>query len=338
MIEHPLPVRGPSMSLHRRLIVMTLLLVGSVQSAAAQEFPSRYITAIVPFGPGNSVDIVGRLITTRMSELLGQQIVVENIGGAGGAVGTTRAARAAPDGYTIVVGGTDTFAQNQTLNEKPTYHPVTDFAPIVLAVVQPIVLVARKDLPVANLRDLVAYMKINQGKMQFGSSGIGGATHLACAQIMTAAGVTLAHVPYRSAAAGIQDMISGNLDLYCPVVAGALPNIEAGSIKALAILTNERSELMPQMATAGEQGMPGIQGYYWIGLFAPTGTPEPVVARLYTTANEALNTPAIQSRMKEIGAAIMPPEQRTPAYLKTFIPDEIAKWATIIKASGVAPK
>lgn len=326
------------MSLFRRLIFATLLLAGPVHAAAAQDFPSRYITAIVPFGPGNSVDIVGRLLTARMSELLGQQIVVENIGGAGGSVGTTRAARAAPDGYTIVVGGTDTFAQNQSLNEKPTYHPATDFAPVVLAVIQPIVLVARKDLPVANLPDLVRYMKANQGKMQFGSSGIGGATHLACAQIMLAAGVTLAHVPYRSAAAGIQDMISGNLDLYCPVAAGALPNIEAGSIKALAILTDQRSPLLPDMPTAGEQGMPGIQGYYWIGLFAPAGTPEPVLARLAGTANEALETPAIQAHMKQIGASIMPPEQRTPTYLKKFIPDEIAKWAAIIKASGVTPK
>ncbi len=326
------------MRLARRLIASAFLIAAHAHASAAQEFPSRYITAIVPFGPGNSVDIVGRLLTARMSELLGQQIIVENIGGAGGSVGTTRAARAAPDGYTIVVGGTDTFAQNQTLYEKPPYNPATDFAPIVLAVIQPMVLVARKDLPVTNLRELVTYMKANQGKMQFGSSGIGGATHLACAQITLAAGVNLAHVPYRSAAAGIQDMISGNLDLYCPVAAGALPNIEAGSIKALAILTEERSPLMPQMPTAGEQGMPGIQGYYWIGLFAPAGTPAAALARLSTSANEALETPTIQARMKDIGASIMPPEQRTPAYLKKFVPDEIAKWAAIIKASGVAPK
>lgn len=337
--EHPSSRRGFKMRLLRRLIAATVLLAGPLHvAAAAQEFPSRYITAIVPFGPGNSVDIVGRLLTARMSELLGQQIIVENIGGAGGSIGTTRAARSAPDGYTIVVGGTDTFAQNQSLNEKPNYHPATDFAPIVLAVIQPIVLVARKDLPVANLRELVTYMKANQGKMQFGSSGIGGATHLACAQITLAAGVTLAHVPYRSAAAGIQDMISGNLDLYCPVAAGALPHIEAGAIKALAVLTDQRSPLLPELPTAGEQGMPGIQGYYWIGLFAPAGTPEPVLARLAATANEALETPAIRGRMKEIGATIMPPQQRTPAYLKKFIPDEIAKWAAIIKASGLSPK
>jgi len=174
--------------------------------------------------------------------------------------------------------------------------------------------------------------------MQFGSSGIGGATHLACAQVMLAAGVNLAHVPYRSAAAGIQDMISGNLDLYCPVLPGALPHIEAGAIKAIALLTEPRSEFMPKLPTAAEQGMAGIQGYYWIGLFAPAATPEPILARLSATAEQAITTPAVQTRMKEIGATIYPPEQRNPAAARKFVPDEIAKWAGIIKASGVVPK
>ena len=321
-----------------RLVASAVLVLSQLAVASAQEWPTRHITAIVPFGPGNSVDIIGRLLVARMSELLGQQIIVENIGGAGGSIGTARAARAAPDGYTIVIGGADTFAQNQSLFEKPPYNPVTDFVPIVLAVEMPVVLVGRNGLPPGNLKELIPYMKANQDKMQFGSSGVGGATHLACAQVMRAVGVTLAHVPYRSAAAGIQDMLSGNLDLYCPVAAGALPHIEAKAIKFFGVLTDQRSPLLPHLPTAAEQGLPGIQGNYWIGIFAPAGTPEPVTAKLTQAAMTALDTPAFVQRLREVGAAVVAPERRTPAYLKKYVPEEIANWARIIKESGVETK
>jgi tripartite-type tricarboxylate transporter receptor subunit TctC len=321
-----------------RLVASAVLVLSQLGAAVAQEWPTRYITAIVPFGPGNSVDIFARLMAGRMSELLGQQVIVENIGGAGGATGTARAARAAPDGYTIVIGGADTIAQNQTLLEKPPYNSTADFIPIVLAVDMPIVLVGRNGLPPANLKELIPYMKANQDKMQFGSSGIGGATYLACAQVMRAVGVTLAHVPYRSAAAGVQDLVSGNLDLYCPVAAGALPQIEGKTIKFFGVLTDQRSPLLPHLATAAEQGLPGIQGNYWLGIFAPAGTPEPIAAKLTQAAMSALETPAIVARLREVGAAVVAPERRTPAYLKKYVPEEIANWARIIKESGVEPK
>ena len=246
------------MGLHH-LAASAVLVLLQLSAAAAQEFPSRYITEIVPFGPGNSVDIVGRLLAGRMSELLGQQVIVENIAGAGGSTGTARAARAAPDGYTIVIGGADTMAQNQTLFEKPAYNPTTDFVPIALAVDLPLLLVGRNSLPPNDLKELIPYLKSNQDKMQFGSSGVGGATHLACAQVMKAVGVTLAHVPYRSAGAGIQDLISGNLDLYCPVASGALPQVRAKTIKFFGVLTDQRSPLLPDLPTAAEQGLPGHQ-------------------------------------------------------------------------------
>jgi tripartite-type tricarboxylate transporter receptor subunit TctC len=321
-----------------RLVASALLMLSQLGAAAAQDFPTRHITAIVPFGPGNSVDIVGRLMAARMSELLGQQIIVENIGGAGGSIGTTRAARAAPDGYTLVIGGTDTFAQNQTMLEKPPYNPAADFVPIVLAVELPLVLTGRNGLPPNDLKELIAYLKANQDKMQFGSSGVGGVTHLGCAQVMRAIGVTLAHVPYRSAAAGIQDMIANNLDLYCPVAAGALPHIKAKAIKLFGVLTDERSPLMPDFPTAAEQGLPGIQGNYWIGIFAPAGTPEPIAAKLTQAAMTVLAMPVVESRLREVGAAVVAPERRTPAYLKKYVPEEIASWAKIIKEAGVAPK
>jgi tripartite-type tricarboxylate transporter receptor subunit TctC len=326
-----------------RLVGSAVLMLSQLGAAAAQdsptrEWPTRYITAVVPFGPGNSVDIFGRLMAARMSELLGQQIIIENIGGAGGSTGTARAARAAPDGYTIVIGGTDTMAQNQSLFEKPPYNPATDFIPIVFAVELPLVLVGRNGLPPNNLKELIPYLKANQDKMNFGSSGVGGVTHLACSQVVRAIGVTLAHVPYKSAAAGIQDMVSDNLDLYCPVVAGALPHIRAKSIKFFGVITDQRSPLLPDLPTLAEQGLPGIHGNYWLGIFAPAGTPEPIAAKLTQAAVSALETPAVESKLREVGAAIVAPERRTPAYLKTYVPEEIANWARIIKDSGVVSR
>jgi tripartite-type tricarboxylate transporter receptor subunit TctC len=249
-----------------------------------------------------------------------------------------RAARAAPDGYTIVIGGTDTMAQNQSLFEKPPYNPATDFVPIVLAVDLPLVLVGRNGLPPNNLKEVISYLKANQNKTNFGSSGVGGVTHLACAQVMHAIGVTATHVPYKSAAAGIQDMLADNLDLYCPVVAGALPHIRAKSIKFFGVITDQRSPLLPDLPTLAEQGLPGINGNYWLGIFAPAGTPEPIAAKLTQAALAVLEAPAVASRLRDVGVAIVAPERRTPAYLKKFIPEEIASWGKIIKDSGVEPK
>ena len=249
-----------------------------------------------------------------------------------------RAARSAPDGYTIVVGGADTIAQNQTLLEKPPYNSATDLVPIALGVDLPLVLVGRNGLPPNTLPELIAYMKANQDKMQFGSSGVGGATHLACAEFLHAVGVSLTHVPYRSAAAGIQDLLSGNLDLYCPVASGALPHIRAKSIKFYGVLTDQRSPLLPDLATTAEQGVSGLHGNYWLGLFAPAGTPEPIMAKLTQAAMAALETPAIEAKLREAGAAVVAPERRTPAYLKKFVPEEIAGWGKVIRENGLAPK
>ena len=321
-----------------RIVASAVLILSQLGFASAQDYPTRHITAIVSFGPGNSVDIFARLMAAHMSEVLGRQVIVENIGGAGGATGTLRAARAAPDGYTIVIGGTDTMAQNQSLFEKPPYNPATDFIPIVLAVEMPLVLVGRTGLPPNDLKELIAYMKANQEKMNFGSSGIGGVTHLACSQVVNALGVKLAHVPYKSAAAGIQDMLSDNLDLYCPVVAGALPHIRSKAIKFYGVLTAERSPLLPDLQTVAEQGLPGIQGGYWLGIFAPAGTPEPIAAKLTAAAMSALASPAVEEKLRNVGAAVVAPERRTPAYLKKYIPEEIASWGKIIKEAGIEPK
>jgi tripartite-type tricarboxylate transporter receptor subunit TctC len=315
-----------------------LMALACVAPAAAQTWPTRFMTLVVPFGPGSGTDIVSRIITARVSEVLGQQVVVENVGGAGGIIGVSRAAKAAPDGYQMVLGAVDTFAQSQSTLKSPPYNPITDFTPVGLAVEQPLVLTVRKDLPVANLKEFSTYVKANQAKMQFGSAGVGGAPHLACFQITSVIGATVTHVPYRSSAPALQDMIAGNLDFYCPLAVGAMRLIENGSLKALAILTRDRSPLMPDMPTAAEQGFDGVDGYYWMGFFFPKGTPEPIVATLNAAINAALDTPSVQARLREVATTAVARERRSPAYLQKYVESEIAKWAAIVKASGVTPQ
>jgi tripartite-type tricarboxylate transporter receptor subunit TctC len=306
--------------------------------AAAQNWPSRFITLVVPFGPGSGTDIVARIIAARVSEILGQQIVVENVGGAGGMIGVTRVAKAAPDGYTMVLGAVDTFAQSQSIHKTMPYDPVADFVPAGLAVEQPLVLVTRKDMPASNLKEFAAYMRANHGKMQFGSAGVGGAPHLACSQFANAVGVNITHVPYRSSAPALTDLVAGNLDFYCPLAVGAIRLIEEKTVKALAVLTQERSPLMPDLATAKEQGFDNIDGYYWMGFFFPKGTPQSIVETMNAALNEALDTPSVQARLKEVATSVVPKNRRSPAYLKDYVDSEIKKWAATVKASGITPQ
>ncbi len=301
----------------------------------AQTWPSRHVTLVVPFGPGSGSDVVARILMARVSEVLGQQIIIENVGGAGGIIGVGRVAKAAPDGYQFVFGAVDTFAQSQSLLKAPPYNSMTDFVPVGLAVEQPLVIITRNSLPVANLAEFVDYVKVNHQKMQFGSGGVGSAPHLACHQISAAIGVPVAHVPYRGSAPAIQDMMAGNLDFYCPLAVGAMPLIEAKSVKVLAILTRTRSSLLPDLATAEEQGIKGLDGYYWIGLFLPKGTPEPIVAKLNAALGVALDSPAVQERLRTVGTTVVGADRRSPAYLAGFVESEIAKWSQTIKAAGV---
>jgi tripartite-type tricarboxylate transporter receptor subunit TctC len=292
----------------------------------------------VPFGAGSATDIVARIIVPRVSEVLGQQVVVENVGGAGGAIGATRAAKASPDGYQMVLGAVDTFAQSQSLHKTPPYNSITDFTPIALAVEQPLLLTVKKNLPVENLKEFVTYMKANQAKMQFGSSGVGSAVHLACFRITSAVGATVTHVTYRGSAQALQDLIAGHLDFYCPIATAAMAPVENGSLKAIAILTQERSSLLPNLPTAKEQGFDGLDGYYWMGFFAPKGTPEPIVKKLNAAINAALDTPEVQARLRDLTTTVVAPERRSSAYLQKFLESEITKWADTIKASGIAPQ
>lgn len=329
---------GTLLRIRNIAFALLVALACNASPAAAQGWPTRFITLIVPFGPGSASDTVARILVPHMSEALGQQVVVENIGGAGGNIGTTRAAKAPPDGYQMVLGAVDTFAQSPSLFKKPPYNPVTDFTPVGLAVEQPLVLTVKKDLPVNNLKEFAAYLKANQAKMQFASSGVGSAVHLACSQITFAVGATVTHVPYRSSAPALQDLIAGHIDFYCPLAVAAIPLIQNKSLKALAILTQERSALLPDLPTAKEQGFEGMDGYYWMGFFFPKGTPDPIVQKVNAAINVTLNTPTVQARLRNLATTVVAPERRSPAYLHKYVDSEITKWAATIKASGISPQ
>jgi tripartite-type tricarboxylate transporter receptor subunit TctC len=319
-----------------RMIAVAAALLATAGATHAQEWPTRPVTLVVTFAAGSGDDLVARSFAPRLSELLGQQVVIENVGGAGGMTGASRVAKAAPDGYQIVLGGTGTFAANQTLYKQPLYNAVTDFKPVVLIAEQPMVLIARKELPVDNLKDFIAYTKANQARMQFGSGGPGSATHLACVLLNSAIGVNVTHVPYRSAALAFQDVIGGRLDYVCPIAGTAISVIEGKHVKPIANLSKSRTPILPNLATAQEQGLANFDAYIWNGMFLPKDTPDAIAKKLHDVTVEAMNTPVVQERIKEIGGSVVAPERRSPEYLKRFVVDEIAKWAAPIKASGIS--
>jgi tripartite-type tricarboxylate transporter receptor subunit TctC len=304
--------------------------------AAAQAWPSRPLSMVVPFAAGSASDTLGRILAARLSELLGQQVIIENIAGAGGMTGAARVAKAAPDGYQFVLGGVDTFAMNQTLYKKPLYNAATDFEPVALVVGQPLILLARNDLPADNLQEFKAYAKANQAKMQYGSAGAGSGSHLACAWLNAEMGVDVTHLPYRGSPPAMQDLIAGRIDYFCALAAAAMPQLAGNSMKAIAIMTRDRSPLLPNLASAHEQGLTDFDCYFWSGLFLPKGTPAAIVQKLHDSAVEALDTPAVQERLKTVGVAAVAPERRSSGYLKSYVGSETDKWAATIRAAGVS--
>ena len=314
---------------------LAVSLFGSCQ-AEAQDWPTRPLTLIVPFSPGGGVDASARVQAQRMSELLGQPIVVENIGAAAGMAGGQRVATAAPDGSTFLVGNTGTHAYNQTLYKKPLYNAANDFQPVGLMTESPRILIARKDLPVANLQEFIAYAKQNQAKMQYGSAGVGSGTHLPCALLNMAMGVDITHIPYRGAGPVMQDLIGGRLDYMCDTIQTGAAQANGGSVKGIAVMSAKRVPIIPDVPTTGEQGLPGVEATVWNAFFLPKGTPEPIVRKLNQAMRDTLEDPTIRKRLEAFGLDLVPPEQRTPEYLAKFVPEEIARWGKVIKAAGIS--
>ena len=307
----------------------------TVHSALAQTWPTRPVTLVVPFGAGGSSDVIARVVAEGLRANLGQPVIVENIGGAGGMIGASRVAKAAPDGYQFVLGNVGTHAQNPSVYRKPLYDAVADFVPVGLVADQSIVLLARKDFPANTLQEFIAYAKANQARLQWGSSGVGGSNHLACVLFNAAAGLDVAHVPYRSGAQAMQDLIGGRMDYQCPSGPVALPQINGKTVKAIALLRKNRSPSMPGIPSADEQGLTDFDIPSWYALFLPKGTPPAIVQRLHKATLAALETPSVQKGLIDVGSDLVPPEQRSSEYLGKFVAAEIEKWGKVIKASGV---
>jgi tripartite-type tricarboxylate transporter receptor subunit TctC len=305
-------------------------------SAWAQNFPNKPLTMVIPFAAGGPTDVLGRVMAQRMGEILGQQVIVENVGGAGGMTGSLRVKNAAPDGYTMLVGTVGTHAQNQTLYKKPAYNSATDFTPVALIAEVPIMLITRPDFPANNLKEFVEYSKANQAKMQYGSAGPGSATHLGCVVAELAMGTKITHVPYKGTGPAMQDLIGGRIDFLCEIVSTGKPQVDGGKVKALAMMTKTRSPVLPNVPTGAEQGVQNFEAYTWNAIFMPKGVPADVVKKINAAAVEAMNTPALKDRLQGLGANVVPPEQRTPEYLASFVQSEIKKWEAPIKASGVS--
>jgi tripartite-type tricarboxylate transporter receptor subunit TctC len=312
-------------------LAMLLALTGS---ASAENFPDRAVTMVIPFAAGGPQDTIGRIIGQRMGELLGQAVIIENLGGAGGMTGSKRVAEARPDGYTMVLGSVGTHAQNQTLYKKPLYNVVTDFTPVAFLAETPIAIITRPDLPVNNFKEFVAYAKENQAKMQYGSAGAGSATHLACVVLNSAMGTNIIHVPYKGTGPAMTDLMGGRIDYLCDIIATAKSQIDGGKVKGIAIMTKDRSPVLPNLATTGEQGL-DVQAYTWSALFLPKGAPADVVNALNKAAIGAIETPSVQERLAKIGATVAKKDQQSAAWLGDFVKSEVTKWEAPIKASGV---
>jgi len=319
-----------------RTIALAAAFAAAIGPAGAQDWPTRPLTMVVSFPAGSGSDVLARILGARLSEILRQQVVIENIPGGGGMTAAYRVARAAPDGYQFVLGGTDTFAQSQTIYKKPLYNAVTDFVPVALMVEQPFLLVARKDLPAGNLPEFITYAKANQAKMQYGSAGPASGANLTCTYLNSAIGVTVTQVPYRGAPEGLQDLMAGRIDYYCPVIAAAVAQIRNNTMKAIAILSRDRSPALPALASAQEQGLVDFEANYWNGFFLPKDTPAPIVQKLHDAAVATIDSPSVRDRMKVFGLTAVAPDRRSADYLAKFLTSEIKKWSDPIKASGVS--
>jgi len=315
----------------RLLIALGLAIFAGTLSAQAQPYPSRQITLVVPFPPGGSTDVAARIMAERMRASLGQPVIVENIGGAGGSIGVGRVARAAPDGYTFDIGQWDTHVGS--IIYKLDYDLEKDFEPIGLISNNPQLMVAKNDLPANNLAELVTWMKANPGKINFVNQNAAANVSGVLFENLTKQKVQF--IPYRGAGPAMTDLMSGTVDLLVVQGAVALPQIRGGKIKALANLSAQRSASMPDIPTADETGVPGLYMSGWFGFFAPKGTPKDIIARLNAATVEALADPAIQKRFVELGLDVAPREQQTPEGLAAFQKAEIDKWWPIIKAAGI---
>jgi tripartite-type tricarboxylate transporter receptor subunit TctC len=317
----------------KHLIAAVLLLVAGINAAHAQDYPTRTVTIIVPFAAGGPADITARIVADIFNRHLGQKFVVENVGGAGGTIGTLRAARAAADGYTILSGHLGTNVLASAFYPNLGYDPQKDFAPIGLSAEYPELLVVRKDFPANNLNEFVAYAKANADKLNVGHAGLGSVSYIGCLLLNSAIGIKPTMVPFTGTAPVLSAMLGGQIDYECDPVLGTLSQVQAGTVKALAVAARKRSPMLPDVPTSYEQGLPEFDCAPFYAVFAPRGTPQPIVAKLTEALNKGLSEQQVQKRLADLGADIIEPSRRGPQVLADLVRSEAARLMPILKAA-----
>jgi tripartite-type tricarboxylate transporter receptor subunit TctC len=313
---------------------MLVLLVFAATAPAFAAYPERPVRLITPFPPGGATDLLARTVGERLSARLGRSVVIDNRPGAGGNIGAELAARAAPDGYTLLMAPTSIYAVSTTLYPRLNYDLTEDFAPISLVANAPHVLVAHPSLPVGSLAGLIAHAKARPGELNIASQGSGTVSHLEAEMLKSMAGIDLLHVPYRGSAPAVVDLLAGRVHVMFDSIASAQSHIRAGRLRALAVASPARSPLLPEVPTVDEAGLPGYSAHSWIGILVPTGTPRAIVRRLHRDLVAAINEPATRAKLIEHG---FEPATSTPAEFARMLREEIAKWAPIVKQSGATP-
>lgn len=320
-----------------RTLALLLLLSLPCIPAFAQDYPSRPITMIVPFSAGGPGDVIARILGTAMSATLKQSFVIENVVGAGGTLGTNRVAKAPPDGHTLLLMHVGQ-ATAPALYAKLPFDPVGDFSTIGLVTDVPMILVTRPNFPAKDLKELVARIRSDGDKMTFGNVGLGSASQLCGLMFMSTTGTKLTPVYYKGGGPALNDVIAGHIDVYCDPATGPTPHIQSGTIKGYAITSKKRISTLPDVPTAAEAGFPAFDVTTWYGLYAPRGTPKPVVTALVAALQTALKDPALVSRFAELSMAPVEPDRANPEALEAFLKAEIEKWGRIIKAAGIEPQ
>jgi tripartite-type tricarboxylate transporter receptor subunit TctC len=321
----------------RKLLIAAAFVVAWASPGTAQVYPSRPITMVMPLPTGGAFDVTARILAEHMRPSLGRPVLVENVTGAAGSIGTGQVARAAPDGYTLIAGGLNTHVINPSFLAL-NYNVLNDFEPVALTTTVPLLIVAKKAMPANNLKELITWLKANPDKASLGTGGRGNVSHLAAVFFQKETGTRMGFVPYRGAGAAINDLMAGHVDLMTDPASNSLPHARAGTIKAYAVTAKNRLAVAPDIPTVDEAGLPGFYMEAWQAIWAPKHTPSAVIEKLNESIMAALADPAVRSRLADIGQEIFPPERQTPQALAAFHKAETEKWWPIIKAAGIKPE
>jgi tripartite-type tricarboxylate transporter receptor subunit TctC len=320
---------------HCRLLCFAAAFAALASGAAAQDWPNRPVTMVVPFAAGGPMDTLARILQPALGETLGQQVIIENMPGGGGMTGSLRVSQAAVDSHMFVLASIGTHAIGHSMHSKPQYHPANDFQPVIFVADAPLLLMVRKDLAPNNLKEFIAATKANHDKMTFSSGGTGTSSHVSCVMLNQIMGVAVTHVPYRGGGPAFADLIAGRIDYICNYVSIGAAAVKQGQVKAIAMLARERTPLLPDLPTADEQGLKDFDVSAWNAILLPKRATPEMVARMNAAVSKALDKPALRERFDAIGLIAAAPDRRSPEYLRKFINAEVEKWAKPVKASGV---